>query len=295
MKTNSNSSTKQAFTLIELLVVIAIIAILAAILFPVFASAREKARQTTCASNEKQLALAFVQYTADFDEMTPQGVVNNPTGSGGGGGDNWVLEMYPYVKSTAVWACPDDPTVRTPAQIAAGDFVLSYAINFNFGVDHGTNSPNTGLLSIAKFTAPTQTVLYTEITGENNCNFNTPANIGAVSTMGSGNGNYDFCLPSGDCGTPHSQGVRYGTGHFINTLPADYTAADFVPAPYHTGGSNFAFCDGHVKWMLGGQVSEGYTAPHSQVCGIQNEVWYAQSTDATGCGSLQAAVTYSPI
>ena len=64
---------KRGFTLIELLVVIAIIAILAAILFPVSATAREKARQTACLSNEKQLGLAFIQYTEDYDEILPYG------------------------------------------------------------------------------------------------------------------------------------------------------------------------------------------------------------------------------
>ena len=78
---------QKGFTLIELLVVIAIIAILAAILFPVFSAAREKARQTMCASNEKQLALAMVQYVQDNDEMFPGLVTYNnaPTHSGYGG------------------------------------------------------------------------------------------------------------------------------------------------------------------------------------------------------------------
>ncbi len=71
---------KQGFTLIELLVVIAIIAILAAILFPVFAQAREKARQTTCASNEKQMGLAILQYQQDYDEMFPMMHYNDAKG-----------------------------------------------------------------------------------------------------------------------------------------------------------------------------------------------------------------------
>ncbi len=90
---------KKGFTLIELLVVIAIIAILAAILFPVFAQAREKARQTSCLSNEKQIGLAYIQYTQDNDEYYPS-TVNY--------GSSWVHEVYPYVKSTGVFTCPDD-------------------------------------------------------------------------------------------------------------------------------------------------------------------------------------------
>src|SRR5476651_29540 len=96
---------RQGFTLIELLVVIAIIAILAAILFPVFAKAREKARQTSCASNEKQLGLAFIQYCQDYDEMFPVGTYGNANGAGadpaapyGNRGFGWAGQIYSYVK-----------------------------------------------------------------------------------------------------------------------------------------------------------------------------------------------------
>src|SRR5579883_2154818 len=87
---------KRGFTLIELLVVIAIIAILAAILFPVFARAREKARQISCLSNEKQLGLAYMMYVQDYDETF---VFGDPSG-GKGAGSGWASSIYPYVKST---------------------------------------------------------------------------------------------------------------------------------------------------------------------------------------------------
>src|SRR5665213_1415454 len=99
-------NVRKGFTLIELLVVIAIIAILAAILFPVFAKVREKARQTTCASNEKQLGLGVLQYVQDYDERYPGNWGgNNNDNSGGGWG--WGNAIMPYVKSTAIFTCPD--------------------------------------------------------------------------------------------------------------------------------------------------------------------------------------------
>ena len=88
---------KAGFTLIELLVVIAIIAILAAILFPVFARARENARRTSCLSNLKQWGLAVMQYTQDYDETLP-GHYKDP--------NPWTVFMQPYVRSTQIYTCP---------------------------------------------------------------------------------------------------------------------------------------------------------------------------------------------
>ena len=90
--------TYRAFTLIELLVVIAIIAILAAILFPVFAKAREKARQSSCSSNVKQLSLGLLQYAQDYDERLPARYTAAT--------NQWVYVIDPYVKSQQLWVCP---------------------------------------------------------------------------------------------------------------------------------------------------------------------------------------------
>src|SRR5437016_11972686 len=118
--------SKSGFTLIELLVVIAIIAILAAILFPVFAQARESARKTTCLSNEKQLVLAIAQYVQDFDEMLPLGR-EHPYVSGFNTNQpndqvfSMENELDPYIKAGqpwgaarygTVWNCPDDRLQR---------------------------------------------------------------------------------------------------------------------------------------------------------------------------------------
>ncbi|MBC8103762.1 MAG: DUF1559 domain-containing protein, partial [Cytophagales bacterium] len=92
------------FTLIELLVVIAIIAILAAILFPVFAQAREKARQSACLNNTKQIALAVMQYAQDYDETLP--VAGNRTQCRG----RWTWQIYSYVKNESVFTCPNTPS-----------------------------------------------------------------------------------------------------------------------------------------------------------------------------------------
>ena len=124
MKKNINSG----FPLIELLVVIAMIAILAAILFPVFAQVREKARQITCVSNAKQIGLAYLEYANDYDEAVPIAYAQNysfgtltakynTTGIGGVVGQPCGIQtsLQPYIKSYAAFVCPDDPILPTAA------------------------------------------------------------------------------------------------------------------------------------------------------------------------------------
>jgi len=123
-RNNSVEKRRRAFTLIELLVVIAIIAILAAILFPVFARARESARRASCASNLKQLALGFMMYTEDYDERLPN-ALSNASGENKIGGwmyytqgaqsssiranfDPKLGAIFPYIKNAQVYVCPSD-------------------------------------------------------------------------------------------------------------------------------------------------------------------------------------------
>jgi prepilin-type N-terminal cleavage/methylation domain-containing protein/prepilin-type processing-associated H-X9-DG protein len=127
---------RAGFTLIELLVVIAIIAILAAILFPVFAQARDKARQSTCLSNLKQIGLAFHSYTADYDEMLgPIAIAvagQSPTGPFtvknrfGGRTILWPAVLQPYVKSLNIFSCPSAPaSFKLEQDVGCTDCIVS--------------------------------------------------------------------------------------------------------------------------------------------------------------------------
>jgi prepilin-type processing-associated H-X9-DG protein len=140
--------------LIELLVVIAIIAILAAILFPVFAKAREKARQSSCASNEKQLGLSIMQYKQDYDETYP---LNYSAGDGtilvcGNPAYWWMDELKPYVKNKQVWICPSNPgfrcnsTPRDPVANPADPYSYGYSTAASGAKDSDMRIPSATLI-----------------------------------------------------------------------------------------------------------------------------------------------------
>ena len=141
---------RKAFTLIELLVVIAIIAILAAILFPVFAKAREKARMSSCLSNTKQIGLAILQYCNDYDETYPLGRQAGST-------NPWSMTVQPYMKSTQVFACPSDTSNTRPTK-------RSYACNGsqNNSLTGGGLMGDQYAQSLAAVNNPASTIVVTE-------------------------------------------------------------------------------------------------------------------------------------
>jgi prepilin-type N-terminal cleavage/methylation domain-containing protein/prepilin-type processing-associated H-X9-DG protein len=279
---------RRAFTLIELLVVIAIIAILAAILFPVFAKAREKARQITCTSDAKQIGLGVLQYVQDYDE-------NYPTGEEGSLGQGWAGTIYPYVKSGAVFHCPDDPTTQT-SDGTYTYYPVSFAANLNITRrDISGQGQQMSVLS-----APASTVYMSEVQGiyadvsspteANKDNIVSAVNNGAASgslypfANGNGNGgNVDTgCLGGLDC----TAYVKYG----------QYQEGFEALTGRHTDGSIFLLCDGHAKWLRGAAVSGGFNAT-AQDCN-QNGTGTvadcpANSGMAAGTGNGQFTATFS--
>ncbi len=249
---------KVGFTLIELLVVIAIIAILAAILFPVFQKVRENARRTACLSNEKQLGLALIQYTQDADEAMPLNINVGYEDAG------WAGKIYPYAKSMNLFSCPDDSETRTTSPI-------SYGINANVEKQGNTESMQT----ISAFNSPAKTVLLWEAAytyyygagvnvsttdpnadgGEFSTNPTSPGGIGLPwqGVDPGGKARIGGCTHPGDC-------VEYATGYMQNSV--DYNANVYTTVDgRHAGGSNFLMADGHAKWLRGSSVSGGGTNP----------------------------------
>jgi len=293
-----NNSRRTGFTLIELLVVIAIIAILAAILFPVFAKVREKARQTACLSNMKQLGLAFVQYSQDYDEMNPDGVSWYYPG-----GNGWAGQLYPYVKSTAVFLCPDDSSQGHS----------SYAYNSNNTNPQGDVSPYLEGYAIAKYDSPSKTVLLFEVNGNHNpepdtnniLNDDAGASLGdgGISPAGWGNAggkgaNYTTWALNGGGDywdwAPAAFTLQMATGYFRNT-PAGDDVAFLAPTGRHTDGSNFLMADTHAKWLHGSAVSSGTTNLTTTDCNTGNTVDGNGVVIAAGpdCSDSTIAATFS--
>ncbi|MDR3707416.1 MAG: DUF1559 domain-containing protein [Capsulimonadaceae bacterium] len=264
---------RSGFTLIELLVVIAIIAILAAILFPVFATAREKARQTTCASNLKQLGLAFAQYEQDFDQTFEMPIGHTNASEG------WVYPIYPYVKSIGAFQCPDDQYV--PGNTAA--YKCSYYCNMWLTGFQGYN--NGAPMQDSQLSAPALTVMLGECTGS--C-FETNAGDYSALTDGYTVWSNLSGVTSGFLGGPeYVNGETLGLTKWM--------------AARHTQGSNWLAFDGHVKYLLGTQVSPGrwattcgQTINWAENTGCANAASTGSMTD-NGTHTIKFVLTFSPM
>jgi prepilin-type N-terminal cleavage/methylation domain-containing protein/prepilin-type processing-associated H-X9-DG protein len=251
---HATKRSRIGFTLIELLVVIAIIAILAAILFPVFAKAREKARQISCLSNEKQLGLGLLQYSQDNDELLPS-YQGNPALNLPG----WAGAIFPYVKSVGVYACPDDSSkTGNPALNRC-----SYAYNGDFFYSFGTTKP----VNPAQLNAAALTVLLAEVGSGGML-----PNNGDYSPYGDGTsspGNTYDGTNNGGWRTGPLGGRAFGVAAAIDT------------SPRHTNGSNFLAADGHAKYLVGARVSSGQTCFSYSDAGAN----HAQGGDNAACAS----------
>jgi prepilin-type N-terminal cleavage/methylation domain-containing protein len=144
---------RRGFTLIELLVVIAIIGILASMLLPVFAQARESARRAVCTSNLRQIGMALQMYATDHSERVP---------SPGASGREWAAQVLPYIGSTQIFVCPSDTrSAGEPTIGGTGQAPLSYGWNSLFISQntHGSVSPDGGPLSLNSVSMPTETIM----------------------------------------------------------------------------------------------------------------------------------------
>jgi prepilin-type N-terminal cleavage/methylation domain-containing protein/prepilin-type processing-associated H-X9-DG protein len=232
--TRSTARPRSGFTLIELLVVIAIIAILASILFPVFARARENARRSSCQSNLKQIGIGFAQYTQDYDERMPMGY-----SSGVASPRNFETDYYlwgdavqPYIKSVQVFVCPSNSTSNTPVPSSVSNATSrhSYGCTYSTTADSAwTDSDGVAGTSLAKFTNTAQTFLI----GENN-----------NPTRTQSSGIYPVSAPSS------------------NPRP---------PTAVHFDGGNWLYADGHVKFMRVEQ--SGQSGVTSTGATVANFLW----------------------
>jgi len=259
MKKNVFVRAKVGFTLIELLVVIAIIALLAAILFPVFARARENARRTSCQNNEKQLTLGMMQYIQDYDATYP-GFVGYSANNNNGNQPNglWGNQIFPYVKNLQVYKCPSSGSMSVPINgRPLSQYRADYLMNamLGAGVQKGqyklgtSQGLNYGVLE-SELSQPATTVLFFE----------------GISVYDEFNGTVapDGNLYLGSYMTYQNGNATAGPG--MNGIYAGDDIALF--SPIHLSGMNMSFADGHVKWYPQAKLlGLGVATPF---CGYQN-------------------------
>jgi prepilin-type N-terminal cleavage/methylation domain-containing protein/prepilin-type processing-associated H-X9-DG protein len=203
----------KGFTLIELLVVIAIIAILAAILFPVFAQAREKARQTACLSNTRQMASAVMMYTQDYDEIYPR-TLSKYQGKfwPGSGFTPWQEALQPYVKNETIFRCPSSSFTEIfpggQQNLVHGHYAMNQCFGFEGSGGAFGASPT---VTIASLERPADIIFAVDIWDKIYYAYNT---------------------------RPYWWNWKLGN----NT-------GFYMPADRHNGGNNCVFSDGHAKWL----------------------------------------------
>jgi prepilin-type N-terminal cleavage/methylation domain-containing protein/prepilin-type processing-associated H-X9-DG protein len=242
-----------AFTLIELLVVIAIIAILAAILFPVFAKAREKARQSTCQNNLKQLATAIVAtYANDWDERFPSSVLDKNVTKAAINSSAWDQQIVSYVKSAGVFKCPSNSikkySVHEPMQMvgtkAAKTRIVSYGMNDQLlGVKENANA-------VAKDREPKQAKGLTQAAVQD------PAGTIILAEMKQAINNRKVQSSPNKAGGLENSAEIHVWYHVTEPGLVEEASGNTkawntdwgVARDQHSGGAVFAYVDGHVKW-----------------------------------------------
>jgi prepilin-type N-terminal cleavage/methylation domain-containing protein/prepilin-type processing-associated H-X9-DG protein len=253
-----SSKPRFGFTLIEVLVVIAIIGVIAAILFPVIASARESAKGTTCLSNLKQLAVGLNLYAQDYNDNHPEirptafgERVSFPMG--------WAGKLYPFIKSTDVFHCPDDSTPIDASAPSAIRYPVSYGMNGNLSLSS----------SLSQVASAPKTVWLFEVSG--NQTVITQSEEGKapglfVTRSAAGDGTSGGILAStlvAHSGPGDGRDTLYATGPMDNS--ASRAGGDDYKGMLgrHRDGANFLALDGHGVWTTPLAVSAGRSAKNA--------------------------------